>query len=143
KIVSYGNTIYELSGQPGAVFYIIDTSGRESIYQRRVLLGASKAGQHLDAERVIGETLAKSAPMLFGEDRRGHEDGDLLARLHRLECRAHGDLGLSVSDIADEQPVHRAGALHVPFDLVRCTPLVRGVFIKEGGLDLALPRRTV
>src|SRR5205814_365472 len=38
---------------------------------------------------------------------------------------------------------HRPGTLHVALDLIRRLALVRRVFIKEGGLQLALPRRVV
>jgi len=40
----------------------IDLAGGEALYQRRGLLGAAKAGQHLDADRVVGETFAKVRP---------------------------------------------------------------------------------
>jgi len=53
--------------------------------------------------------------MLLGEDRGRCEHRHLLPRLHRLEGRAQRDLGLAVSHVADQQPVHRAGALHVTF----------------------------
>ena len=61
----------------------------------------------------VGEPLAEGARVLVGEDRRGHEHGDLTSALHRLERGAHGDLRLAVADVADEQAVHRTRALHV------------------------------
>ena len=57
--------------------------------------------------------------VLGGEHGRRHEDGDLLAVLGRLERRAQGDLGLAVADVADDEPVHRPGQLHVGLDLGR------------------------
>jgi hypothetical protein len=70
----------------------------------------------------------------------GHEDGDLLAVLHRLERGPHGDLGLAVADVAADEPVHRDRALHVGLDLVDGAQLVGRLDVGEGVLELALPR---
>ena len=69
----------------------------------------------------------------------GHQDRDLLAVLHRLERRPHRDLGLAVADVAADQPVHRDRPLHVALDLVDGAELVRGLHVREGVLQLALP----
>ena len=79
--------------------------------------------------------------MLLHQQRRGHQHGDLLAVLHRLERRAHRDLGLAVADVAADEPVHRDRLLHVRLDLVDAGELVRGLVVGEGVLELALPRR--
>jgi len=78
--------------------------------------------------------------MLLGQNRRGHEYDGLLTSLNGLEGRADCDLGLAVPHVSHEETIHGANALHVTLDLVGCAPLVGGVFIKEGGLELALPR---
>ena len=39
----------------------------------------------------------------------GHQHGDLLAGVDRLERGADGDLGLAVADVAADQAVHRLG----------------------------------
>ena len=70
----------------------------------------------------------------------GHQDGDLLAVLHRLERGPHRDLGLAVADVAADQPVHRHRPFHVVLDLVDGGELVRGLDVGEGVLQLALPR---
>ena len=62
--------------------------------------------------------LGERVEVLLDEQRRRHQDGDLLAVLHRLERRPHGDLGLAVADVAADQPVHRDRLLHVGLDLV-------------------------
>ena len=64
----------------------------------------------------------------------------MLTSLHRLEGRADCDLGLAVPHVSHEETIHGASALHVTLDIVGCASLVGGVFIKEGGLELALPR---
>src|SRR5918996_401142 len=55
--------------------------------------------------------------VLFGKQRGGDQDGHLLAVQHRLERRPHGDLGLAVSDIAAQEPIHRFRSLHRPLHL--------------------------
>ena len=51
--------------------------------------------------------------MLVCQDRRGDEDGDLLAVGGSLEGGTHGYLRLSEADIPAEEAVHRIGALHI------------------------------
>ena len=60
-----------------------------------------------DLQRERREALAERRVVLGGEDRRRHEDRDLLAVLGRLERGAQRDLGLAVADVADDEPVHR------------------------------------
>ena len=78
--------------------------------------------------------------MLLDEQGRRHEDRHLHAVLHRLEGRAHRDLGLAVTDVAADQPVHRDLPLHVELDLFDGRELVRRLHIGEGVFELALPR---
>ena len=114
---------------------------RDALHQRRHVLRAAEAGQHLDADGVVREALAKCASMLLGKNRRGHQDDGLFACLHRFEGRADRHFSLAVAHVSDQETVHGACTLHVALDLVRRAPLVRGVFIKEGGFELTLPRR--
>ena len=76
---------------------------------------------------------------MVGEDRGRHLHGHLLSRLDGLEGGPDRDFGLSVADIADQQPVHRHRPLHVALDVFGGLPLVRGVLVQEGGFQLALP----
>ena len=95
--------------------------------------------RHLDRERRVA--LGERAEVLLHEQRRRHEHRDLLAVLHGLERRAHGDLGLAVADVAADQPVHRHRALHVGLDLVDRLELVGCLDVRERVLELALPGR--
>ena len=78
--------------------------------------------------------------VLLDQQRRRHQHRDLLAVLHRLERRAHRDLGLAVADVAADQPVHRDRLLHVGLDLVDRGELVGRLGVRERVLELALPR---
>ena len=55
--------------------------------------------------------------MLVGEDGGRHEHRHLALALHRLERGADRDLGLAVSDVAHEEPVHGTRPFHVTFDV--------------------------
>ena len=79
--------------------------------------------------------------MLLGEHRRGDENRDLGAVLHRLECRADRHLRLSVAHVAADEPVHRQGRFHVALHFLDGAELIGGLIVREGGLQLALPRR--
>src|SRR3990172_11508655 len=54
--------------------------------------------------------------MLFGEQRRRAEQGDLLAGRHGDERGAQCDLGLAEADIAADEAVHRLAGGHVRGD---------------------------
>ena len=71
------------------------------------LLVGLEPRQRRDVHREGGEPLGERRVVLLHEQRRRHQDGDLLAVLHRLERGPHGDLGLAVADVAADQPVHR------------------------------------
>ena len=51
--------------------------------------------------------LGEGLQVLADQQRRRHEDRDLLAVLDRLERRPHRDLGLAVADVAADEAVHR------------------------------------
>src|SRR6185503_363331 len=78
--------------------------------------------------------------VLLREDRRRYEDRDLLPVLHGLERGAQRDLGLAVADIADDEAVHRAAALHVLLRVLDGQQLVRRLGVRERVLHLDLPR---
>ena len=79
--------------------------------------------------------------MLLGQQRGGHQDGDLLSILDGLEGGPDRDLGLAVADVAADQPVHRDDLLHVPLDLIDSRKLVGRLHEAERVLELALPGR--
>ncbi len=97
--------------------------------------------EHLDVDREGGEPLGEGLEVLLGQQRRGHQHRHLLAVHDGLERRPHRDLGLAVADVAADHPVHRVLALHVGLDLLDGRELVRGLGVREGVLELPLPRR--
>ncbi len=107
------------------------------------LLGLHRVGeprQSLDRHRERPHPVGEGVQVLLGEQRGRHQHGDLLAVLHRLERRAHRDLGLAVTDVAADHPVHRHRALHVRLDLVDGGQLITRLGVGEGVLQFPLPR---
>ena len=76
--------------------------------------------------------------MLEAQHRCRREYRDLLAILHRLEGRAHGDLRLAVTYVAAQQPIHRLRAFHIALDVGDRVQLVVGLVEVERVLELAL-----
>src|SRR5258708_1974395 len=105
-----------------------------------LLLCGLKATQHRDAYGKVGEPLGERSRVLVGQNGRGHEHRHLPATLHRLERRAHRNLRLAVSDVADEQAVHGTHALHVLLYVGRGLALIGRVLEEEAALELSLPR---
>ena len=62
--------------------------------------------------------------MLLRENGRRHKIGYLLSVLHCLKRSTNRDLGLSVTDIAANQPIHNARALHIVFRRLDCKQLI-------------------
>ena len=79
--------------------------------------------------------------MLFGQERRRYQDGDLATVDDRLEGRSDGDLGLAVPDVAGDQAVHGAWLLHVSLDFLDGAQLVTRLLVREGFFQLGLPWR--
>ena len=96
--------------------------------------------QQPDLDREGREALRERGVVLGGEDRGRDQDRDLLAVLDRLERGPQRDLGLAVADVADDQPVHRPGQLHVGLDLGGGAQLVDRLLVRERRLHLGLPR---
>ena len=78
-----------------------------------LLPGRAEPAEHLDRNRVAGHPFAERVEVLLREDGRRHENRHLAAAHDGLEGCPDGDLGLAKSDVAADEPVHRAGLLHV------------------------------
>ena len=72
-----------------------------------LLLAGAEARQLGDLHRPVGEAVAEGLEVLLGEQRGGHQHGDLLAVEHGDEGRAQRDFGLAEAHVAADQPVHR------------------------------------
>ena len=85
-----------------------------------------EARQHFDPQRPVGEAVAEIAVVLFGEQRRRHQHGDLLARRGGDERGAHRDFGLAEADVAADDAIHRLRRRQVADDRFDRAELVGG-----------------
>ncbi len=86
----------------------------------------------------VFQTRLESFKMLQGENRRGHEDGDLLGIADGLEGGPDGHFRLSEAHVAAHQAVHRAIVLHVLLDRLVRLFLIRRILVHEGGFQFFL-----
>ena len=103
-----------------------------------LFLGA-EAAKELDADGVGLEPLGEGVEVLQGKDGGRHEDGHLALVKHGLEGGAQGHFGLAVADVAADETVHRAAALHIGLDLFDGAKLVGRLFVGEGFFELLQP----
>src|ERR1700690_4596446 len=76
--------------------------------------------------------------MLLGENRRRHQHCSLPVVKNCLKDCPHGNLGLAVSDITTEEPVHRFVGFHIFFYVLNGLELVRCLFISKKTVKLAM-----
>ena len=105
-----------------------------------LFLRRQEAREHFDAHGIVREPLAERLAVLAGEQRRGHEDRDLLAVEHGLRGRAQRDLGLAVSDVTAHEAIHGDGPLHVGLRVDDRLRLIGRLLVRERLLDLGLER---
>ena len=117
----------------------VDLAARKPRHRLALLGRGAEPRDVLDRDGVILEPLRERPVVLLGEDRRRHQQHHLLAVLDRLERGAQRDLGLAVADVATDQAVHRPWRLHVGLDEFDRVALVRGLHVREGVLEVALP----
>ena len=77
--------------------------------------------------------------MLFGQNGRWNQHGDLLPVFDHLECRAHGELCLTIPNVAAYESVHGSGREKVVAYLRSDQQLVFRFLILESGFKFALP----
>ena len=112
----------------------------EPCQRPRLLSRRTKTREHLDRHAEGREAIVKVREMLLRKDCCRAEDHDLLAVLRRLEGCAQGDLRLPETDVAADETVHRARALHVRLHIGDSRELVGRLLVGERLLHLALRR---
>ena len=92
------------------------------------LFRGAKARQHLDAQWPVRKAIAKGLVVLLGQQRGGHQHGDLAPVGRGDKGRAHGHFGLAEADIAADQAIHRFAAAHIGEHRVDGGGLIRRLF---------------
>ena len=114
----------------------VDLPFFEPLQDSLLLLGRAEAGEHLHRDRILLEPLVEGLVVLLGQDGGRHQNTGLLAVQSGFKGGPHGDLGLAVTHIAADQPVHRFALLHVGQHILDGRELVRGLLPGKGGLEL-------
>ena len=102
------------------------------------LLWRAGSREVVDPDGQVFESVSEGVVVLIGEHGRRHEHCDLLAVSGSLEGSADGDFGLAEANVAADEAVHRAVALHVGLDGLSGCQLVGRVLVDKRGLELLL-----
>ena len=106
----------------------IDFAFRGLLEDLRLLFSAAEAGEHFDAYRPVGETIAEIVIVLLSQQGGRHQHRHLLVVLHGEEGGAHGHFGLAEAHIAAHQAVHGQRLAHIAEDGVDRLRLIRRGF---------------
>ena len=106
--------------------------------QSRSLFTRFGTGEVVHTHGHILQTRGEGTKMLIGQHRGRHEHGHLLAVGSSLEGSTYGHLSLAKAHITADKTVHGTGTFHVGLHVLSSLQLVRGVFIKEAGLEFVL-----
>ena len=86
----------------------IDAAGLQGFDRLALFLRRAEAAELGDRKRKLGHPFDERPIVLFGQDRRGHQHGDLISVVDGLEGGPHGHFGLAKPDVAADQAIHRA-----------------------------------
>ena len=117
----------------------VDVARRQAFANLDRLLGRHHAGQLRHADRQAGKARGKGAVVLPGQQRGGHDDGNLRPGHRRHKRRAQRDFGLAKPHVAADQPVHRAACGQIFQHVADGARLILGFGKREAGAEL-VPR---
>ena len=83
-----------------------------------LLTNTSKPAHHINVHRVIAKTLTEGREMLLCQNRCGDKYRYLFFIENHFERSTHSHLGLTVSHIATNQPIHGLLLLQILYRLV-------------------------
>ena len=104
-----------------------------------LLRGRTEAREQFGADGIALEPAPDRIVVLPGQQRGGHEHGDLLAVENAFESRAQGDFRLAEAHVAAEQAVHGRLFFHIGLDFLGAYALVLGLLIFKRCFKFALP----
>src|SRR5262245_4203060 len=116
----------------------IDIAGGETLLHLSALLGADQARGLGDLHREAAETLAEGMEVLAGEQRRRHDDRNLLAGKNGDEARAERNFGFAETDIAADEPVHGPPTGEVLEHGADARLLVVSLFVRKARRELVI-----
>src|ERR1700741_2273099 len=93
--------------------YDVDSALPEKVENFLLFALRPEPAEHFDPHWIFEHALAEDFEVLLGEHRRRREHGDLPSVHHGFERAADCHFGLSKTDIAADEAIHRPRALHV------------------------------
>jgi hypothetical protein len=117
----------------------VDLPGFHFLQDFLLLFGRAEAADHLDGDGKCRKALLERLVVLKRENGCRGKNRDLLVVAQGLERRAHGNFGFAVTNVAAQQPVHRAAGLHVGLDVHDRLSLIFGLSELEGILEFFHP----
>ena len=115
----------------------------EASYNLLCLRVSKKPRQHFNTDWVTREAIAEGVAVLCSEQSCWHQHRCLLAVLNAFEHRAHGNFGLSKTNITTDQTIHRHVAFHVGFRQFDGFALIGCLDKWECAFHFVLPRRVL
>src|SRR4051812_26544170 len=100
-----------------------------------------KSRKQIDLCRKGSKAFREGLEMLVSKNRRRSENGYLSTVHYRLESRSHCDLGLSISDVADDKTIHWRRRFHVFFHIGDRSCLIDRQVVGKRVFKFSLPRR--
>ena len=91
----------------------IDRAGGQPVDGGVRLFFGSEPREQFHRDRELGHALAEGVVVLLRQNGGWHEHGHLPPAHHRLERRPDGHLGFAKTNIAANEPIHRARLFHV------------------------------
>ena len=116
----------------------VDRAVREALLDLLHLGGGHEARGLGDVERQAAEAVAEGLVVLAGQQRRRHDDRDLLAVHGGHEGGPQRDLRLAEAHIAADEPVHRAARSEIVENGIDGVLLVLGLVVGEAGRELVV-----
>ena len=121
----------------------VDASGRKALDNVALFVRAAEPTEPRDVERKLRHPFAECVKVLFGQDRGRDQHRNLVAAVHGLERRAHGDFGLAKAHVAAEESIHGTRLVHVVFDGLDRRKLVDRFLVRKRRIEFLLPFRVL
>src|SRR5215471_20867217 len=98
----------------------VNCTGLQYSYNLLLFFIGPKTREHFDARRERTEPLRESLEVLVYQNSGGRKYSNLFPFHNCFEGGPHSHFGLTVTDVTNDQAIHRLRALHTLFDVFDC-----------------------
>ena len=117
----------------------IGLAGFKPPYNLFLRCAGHKPRQHSDRDGIVHHALLKVMVVLRCQNGGRYQVRHLISAHDRLKGRTHRNLGLSISHITAQKPIHGMRLFHIRLDLFNAAQLIVRLLIKKGRLKITLP----